>query len=268
MKGLLIATLLGGIACGVFAFLLGMKHTETKETLAATEVELTSTKKQRDAAKAAQTAAEEAQKVAETQLAEANAKVTQLESDLTAAKAEATKLQTALADSEAAKNDALAQLKEIQQKVGEGEDPEQLARQIESQNEKITALTQEKQVLEESLKDKDKQIEEIELALQRSKEGDLPPGIRGRVAKVNQDWNFVVLNIGYREGVVPNGELVVYRGNQMIGRVKVTSASPDTSVANILPEWQKSQIRPGDKVFNGTKVVTDEKGDVKVKATL
>ena len=46
-----------------------------------------------------------------------------------------------------------------------------------------------------------------------------------------------MLNVGLSNGVVPNGELIVYReARNFLGKVKVTSAEDDAdSVADILP---------------------------------
>ena len=77
----------------------------------------------------------------------------------------------------------------------------------------------------------------------------MPPGISGRVTYVNRAWNFVVLDVGLSNGVVPNGELIVYRGNDFLGKVKVTKADPNDSVADILPS-SKGDIQIGDYVLN------------------
>ncbi|MEM1060106.1 MAG: hypothetical protein AAGK14_12725 [Verrucomicrobiota bacterium] len=253
MKALLIATLLGGIACGIFAFLLGMKHSGTKAELSSTQSELTTVRGQVQIAVTEKEEAVQAKEVAENNLTEAEKKVANLETELETVKAETTRLQTALNEAESARDQATTELADLKARMPDI-NPEQLEQVIQQQEEKVAALTEEKGILENQLQEKEEEMKKVASALERSKEGDLPPGISGRIAKVNQDWNFVVLDIGYKAGIVPNGELVVYRGNQMIGRVKVTSASPDTSVANILPEWQQAQIRPGDRVLNGTRV--------------
>jgi hypothetical protein len=77
----------------------------------------------------------------------------------------------------------------------------------------------------------------------------MPPGISGKVTFVNTTWNFVVLNVGLSNGVVPNGELIVYRGRDFLGKVKVTSAEDNTAVADILP-GAKADIQVGDDVLN------------------
>ena len=47
----------------------------------------------------------------------------------------------------------------------------------------------------------------------------------------------------------PNGELIVYRGQNFLGKVRVTKADPNDSVAEILPDI-KGDIQVGDDVLN------------------
>jgi hypothetical protein len=81
------------------------------------------------------------------------------------------------------------------------------------------------------------------------KPNSMPPGISGKITFVNRAWNFVVLNVGLSNGVVPNGELIVYRGRNFLGKIKVTSAEDSTAVADILPD-AKADIQVGDDVLN------------------
>ena len=76
-------------------------------------------------------------------------------------------------------------------------------------------------------------------------------GLEGRVLAVNPAWNFVVLNLGDKNGVVNNAELLVKRGTQFIGKVRVTSVEPSTSIADIVANSvpQGATISPGDDVI-------------------
>lgn len=253
MKGLLIATLLGGIACGVFGILLGMKHGETVAKVEVVQSQLASTKTSAAKAKQDMEEAVAAKTEIETKLTAAEAKVAPLETELASLKERVTSAETAKNDAEKARDDAVTELSKMKDQFGPEDNPEVLKEKIANQEEKIVALNGEKKILEEEVSKAKSDLLTVQALIEKVPEGQLPPGVSGRIAKVNRDWNFVVLDIGYNSGVVPNGELVVYRGNQMIGRIKVTSASPDTSVANILPEWQQSVMRPGDKVLNGSK---------------
>jgi hypothetical protein len=76
-------------------------------------------------------------------------------------------------------------------------------------------------------------------------------GLEGRILAVNPAWNFVVLNLGDKNGVVNNAELLVKRGTQFIGKVRVTSVEPSTSIADIIANSvpQGATISPGDDVI-------------------
>jgi len=76
-------------------------------------------------------------------------------------------------------------------------------------------------------------------------------GLEGRILAVNQAWNFVVLNLGDRNGVVGNAEMLIKRGNQLIGKVRVTSVEPSTSIADIVGSSvpRGVSIQPGDNVI-------------------
>lgn len=76
------------------------------------------------------------------------------------------------------------------------------------------------------------------------------PGITGKVQAVNAGWSFVVLNLGEKDGVVPNAVLDVYRNSTKVGQVKVSSVEPTISTANILETkgGTAATIEPGDRV--------------------
>jgi len=76
-------------------------------------------------------------------------------------------------------------------------------------------------------------------------------GLEGRILAVNQAWNFVVLNLGDRNGVVGNAEMLIKRGAQLVGKLRVTSVEPSTSIADIVASSDPRgvNIQPGDHVI-------------------
>ncbi len=88
-----------------------------------------------------------------------------------------------------------------------------------------------------------------EADLRRTKQ--MQQGLEGRVLAVNPAWNFVVLSIGDKQGVVNNAELLLKRGGQYLGKVRVTSVEPATSVADIVANTLPSgvAVQPGDSVI-------------------
>jgi len=75
----------------------------------------------------------------------------------------------------------------------------------------------------------------------------------GEVLAINSGWHFVVLNLGDRDGAKVNTEMVLMRDNTRVGRVRITSVEPSTSVADIVP----GSVPDGIKVRPGDRAVTD-----------
>jgi hypothetical protein len=77
------------------------------------------------------------------------------------------------------------------------------------------------------------------------------PGIRGTVLAVNQAYNFVVLNAGERQGLRSNKDLLVLRDGVLIGKIRISSVEPATSIGDIVSNSlaRGVQVQPGDTVI-------------------
>lgn len=80
-------------------------------------------------------------------------------------------------------------------------------------------------------------------------EVQLPPGTKGNVVAVDPKYDFVVIDIGEQQGVLPRAKLLVNRDGKLIGKVQITSVDKNRSVANILPEWKQDDVMEGDQVL-------------------
>ncbi len=76
-------------------------------------------------------------------------------------------------------------------------------------------------------------------------------GLEGHILAVNPSWNFVVLSLGDRNGVVNNAQMLIKRGAELIGKVRITSVEPSTSIADIVV----NSVRPGVSVLPGDTVI-------------
>ncbi|MBP7828971.1 MAG: hypothetical protein KA248_03540 [Kiritimatiellae bacterium] len=74
-------------------------------------------------------------------------------------------------------------------------------------------------------------------------------GLTGRILVVNPDWNFVVLDLGQEEGIVPNTELHVHRDDKLVGKVKVSTVEQNTAIADIVKDWEQVPVKEGDDVL-------------------
>ena len=76
-------------------------------------------------------------------------------------------------------------------------------------------------------------------------------GVRGTVLAVNQAYNFVVLNLGGRNGVEPHSEMLVVRDGTFIGKIRISSVEPATAIGDIITSTlaRGVQVQPGDIVI-------------------
>lgn len=105
--------------------------------------------------------------------------------------------------------------------------------------------------LQSKLKDQDSQLTLLRERENQRKAKIMRVGLEGRILAVNSSWNFVVLSLGDRNGVVNNAEMLIKRGAQLIGKVRITSVEPSTSVADIVANSVRSglTVQPGDTVI-------------------
>ena len=99
------------------------------------------------------------------------------------------------------------------------------------------------------------QIEKIGVELSRytgtSVKVTLPQNLHGTVTAVDAQFDFVVLDIGESQGAREHGELLVSRGEKLIGKLRILDVKNDHSIANILPDWKQDEIQTGDLVIVG-----------------
>jgi cell shape-determining protein MreC len=76
-------------------------------------------------------------------------------------------------------------------------------------------------------------------------------GVHGSVLAYNQAYNFVVLNLGARNGVEPNSEMLVLRDGTLIGKIRISSVEPATAIGDIMSNSlaRGVQVQPGDSVI-------------------
>lgn len=210
------------------------KLLSTKSELSTTENTLKSTEADKD-------------KIA-SDLDQAKSQLNDLQTKLGDAQKKADELTQQMSDQKDAVTKAQSQLDALNQQLG-GDTPQGLKDKIADATQKLATLQGQQSQMQDQLDKAQQTVALYKDAVERGKTGTMPPGITGKVTWVNRTWNFVVLNIGVNNGVVPNGELVVYRDKVFLGKLKVTSADATTAVADILPD-AKGDIQVGDDVLN------------------
>jgi len=259
-KILLIAATIFSLGAAVLGFLNRGKLAEARQEVEASTTQLAGKQQELDAAN-------KDAEVRKQEMAELSSQKDTLSASLNESKAELEKITAALeeekakiAAAEQAKADAEVTLQAAQDKIAELEQqataPPVPAPAAETAD--VTAITAERDELRTvvaGLEDRANALQAQIAQLQR-KEQDrrgsvMRQGLQGTVLAVNQSWNFVVLSLGDRQGVVPNAEMLVQRGGQLLGRVRVTSVEPSTSIADILVRTvpRGLSVMPGDTVI-------------------
>ena len=88
-------------------------------------------------------------------------------------------------------------------------------------------------------------------SVQRQSSSSHRAGVHGSVLAYNQAYNFVVLNLGARNGVEPNSEMLVLRDGTLIGKIRISSVEPATAIGDIMTNSlaRGVQVQPGDSVI-------------------
>lgn len=72
--------------------------------------------------------------------------------------------------------------------------------------------------------------------------GVTSPGFNGKVVSLNQDNNFVIVDIGEKDGVRMGDTLSVYRDAKYIARLEVIQVRNDIAAGDIKDQWSKIQV--------------------------
>ena len=231
-----------------------------KNKLSDTKVELTDAQKQVQLKTAAVDQAQKDIKAGKEKLDTVTAEKDQvaaqaetLKTDLEKNKTQVTDLTTQIAAKAASVTELEAKVKEAEAKLAAATPGGAVAPAGPSPEQQviIDTLTAKVTKLEGDLDGSRTQLEGL-----RKKDADrtalkMRNGLEGRILAVNQAWNFVVLNLGDKNGVVGNAEMLIKRGNQLVGKVRVTSVEPSTSIADIVANSvpRGVSIQPGDNVI-------------------
>ncbi len=74
-------------------------------------------------------------------------------------------------------------------------------------------------------------------------------GTRGRVLSVDKEAEFIVCNIGLKQGIKSGDVLSIYRGDEYLGDVRVSRVQEELSAADIIPPFSSRKVRKNDTVI-------------------
>ena len=101
-----------------------------------------------------------------------------------------------------------------------------------------------------AVSDISKAIQEAEKEVDLEKIVVAPRGSpEGRILSVDTDTEFVIVNLGAKDGVKLGDMLSVYRGKEFLGDIKVTRVQPEMSAADLIPPFSSRKVRKNDQVL-------------------
>ena len=189
----------------------------------------------------------------QAKLGEREGKTGAAESQLTQILNEKTQLEAKLQDKEA---EILALQKQIEEKHPASVNPGapstvELQAQLDDARQQLDGAEREKSLLSEKLQSVKERSSQLEDEKKRRSVARGKVGVRGTVLAVNQAYNFVVLNLGGRNGVEPHSEMLVVRDGTFIGKIRISSVEPATAIGDIITSTlaRGVQVQPGDIVI-------------------
>ncbi len=240
------------------SLLFGFLNTDKVKTL---RNELVTTTSARDVADHSRLASDKKLKAREKDLSAANEKATAAEAQAKTTEADLSKAQNEKAELEAKLQASEGQIADLQKRVAdatvgavpgapEGTSPNDIKAMLDDTKHQLEAAEEEKSVLADKVRAAQEKVTAMEEEKKRRDAGANAPGVKGTVLAVNQAYNFVVLSVGERQGVVQNSELLVMRQGSLIGKIRISSVEPTTSIGDIVSNSlaRGVQVQPGDTV--------------------
>jgi vacuolar-type H+-ATPase subunit I/STV1 len=243
----LIVAIIAGLAAGVLNFV------QVKEKITTTIAERDKNAKDRDAERAEKQKAQKLAKDTQTTLDQTKTELASTKDERDKAVAEASdatkkaadltaRLQKTTQERDAAQND-LAAWKALGIPI---DAIKQTLASIKDLKEQREVLEAEKKILAANnlkLQNKLNSLIDPEFLVK------LPDGLKGKVLAVDPKYDFVVLDIGDKQGVLEDGQMLVNRNGKLIAKVKIKSVQANRSIANVLPGWKVSDLMEGDQVL-------------------
>jgi small-conductance mechanosensitive channel len=250
-KTLLTLALLMLLASGLLGVLNGNKVKTLRN-------DVNSAVAQRQAIERERAAADRALKAREAKVTQQTAKLSENDTRVGEAEADLVKTQTEKSDLLAKLQANETQIAELQKRVEEltktpvnpnpgAPSATELQAQLEDARKQLESAEREKTLLSEKFQNNVARGPEVAMKREPAFRGS----IRGTVLAFNPAYNFVVLNLGTRNGVEANAEMLVLRDGSIIGKIRISSVEPATAIGDIMSSSlaRGVQVQPGDTVI-------------------
>jgi hypothetical protein len=190
---------------------------------------------------------------AQAKLAEREGKVDVADGQVARVLTEKTQLEAKLHDKE---SEILALQKQIAEKQPASVNPgaastTELQAQLDDARQQLDVAEREKTLLSDKVQAVTERSSQLEDEKKRKAVAHRKVGVQGKVLAVNQAYNFVVLNLGGRNGVEPHSEMLIVRDGTFIGKIRISSVEPATAIGDIITSTlaRGVQVQPGDIVI-------------------
>jgi len=218
---------------------------------------------------------------AEARLQEYKKTISQLDLKLKDTQINLDTLSSTLEQETKAKEEALNQVeqlkRDLQQQKGLRADLETKLEETQKNAQRaqaqLKAIESKKAELEAKIKDLEAQAQGVELgtivvgpegsgvsgqAARRLSAGQakgkaVTPPLEGKISVINKDYDFVVINLGSKDGVNLGDVFALYHNNKYIGDIQVGKIHESMSAADFTSGLMKDVVSEGDRVVQKTK---------------
>ncbi|TAN37532.1 MAG: hypothetical protein EPN23_05205 [Verrucomicrobia bacterium] len=124
-----------------------------------------------------------------------------------------------------------------------------LQSQVDDLNKKIAKNEADITELHAQVKERDINIRDLRAQL--GEKFPIPKGTTGKILAISPEWNFCILDIGRDHDLCPSAEMLIHRGEQLVGRVRIGIVHKKIAIADILPDYTAEgvTIQEGDRVL-------------------
>lgn len=177
------------------------------------------------------------------QMAEKTANVTTLQAEVDKLKKQIAETPPPAPSNQKELDDLKAKLTTTEQaRDAAAQQAKEAADKIKALGDQVAAAEGEKKIINEKLKESDAKNRYYE-----GKDGvALPEGLSGKVLYYDKTWNFTVLDIGKKKGVLPSGVMILHRGTDIVGKVRIATVDDDCCIADFMGDIKKKEPKAGD----------------------
>lgn len=251
-------TLLGVAVLLLFAAaILGVLNVTKVKTLRSTVADANAAREAADHGRAQH---ENELKARELAIAGEQSKLAEREGTASVAETQLTEILTQKSQLEAKLHDKESEILSLQKQLEEKQpasvnpgaaSPAELQAQLDDARQQLDVAQREKSLLSEKAQAVSERSSQLEDEKKRRAVAHRKVGVQGKVLAVNQAYNFVVLNLGGRNGVEPHSEMLIIRDGTYIGKIRISSVEPATAIGDIITSTLARGVRvqPGDIVI-------------------